>query len=136
MDYMINKDRSRLTIYASKSERKVLHSYPEGGRDSIHADSTLRDCLESLTCNSELTWVYPHETGDLTDAPMLGILGEEGVKEYTVFLPNHGLRETGRDGHNVMAVPILERWAFMSYAVRSLLQDLRDTGQAVLVSGN
>lgn len=136
MDYMINKDRSRLTIYVSKTERKVLRSYPEEGRDSIHADSTMIAFLESLVCNSELSWIQPHETGDLTDAPMLGILGEEGLRDHTVFLPNHGLRDSGHDGHNALAQPILERWAFMSYAVRSLLQDLRDKGEAVLVNGN
>ena len=36
----------------------------------------------------------------------------------------------GGDEHEV-----IERWAWMSYAVRSLLEELRDKGVAVLVGG-
>lgn len=132
MKYTISPDRQTLTLTADAGERANLRDLGE----SIHQDATLHDMLEHITCNSDLEWVYPDETGDLTDAPMLGILGEEGVKDITVFLPNHGLRETARDGRNTYARPILERWGFMSYAVRSLLQDLRDTGEARLVAGN
>lgn len=111
MNYSISPDRRTLTITADEGERANLRELG----DSIHQDATMCDVLEHITANSELAWVNPSETGDLTDAPMLGIYG------------------AGPDDENA---PVRERWAFMSYQVRSLLQDLRDDGEAVLVSGN
>ena len=75
------------------------------------ATCDMADILEPITCNSELEWTSSEHTGDLTDAPMLGIL-------------QHG------DGDPV----IVERWAFMDYQVRSVLEDLRDKGEAVFIS--
>jgi len=101
----------------------------------FQSDSVMYDAFESMVCNSELQWINPADTGDLTDAPMLGILGEEGTKEYTVFLENYGLVETGSDGHWTMVQPTLKRWAFMDYQLRSPLEDLANKGEAVFVSG-
>lgn len=131
MNYSISPDRRLLTITADADERAELAALGE----SIHSDSTLHDSLEHITCNSELEWVFPYETGDLTDAPMLGIFGEEGLKEHTVFAPNHGLRDTGFNGHNTTAVPIVERWAYIGYELRSFLEVLRDEGKIVLTNG-
>lgn len=112
MNYHISKDRRFLTITADAGERANL---VELG-DSIHSDSTMCDVLEHITCNSELEWVRPEETGDLTDAPLLGI-------RYA---------SSERKGEPGELQPIAERWGFEPYAVRSLLQDLRDKGEAVL----
>ena len=107
MKYTISKDRRFLTITADAGERANLVDLG----DSIHSDSTMVDVLEHITCNSELQWINPSETGDLTDAPLLGIYGAGPDDETPV---------------------ISERWGFQSYAVRSLLQDLRDKGEVVL----
>ena len=97
MKYEISKDRKNLTITIDKYGQKTLYKLGE----DISSDQTMRDFFEILICSSELQWIAPEETGDLTAAPMLGI----------------------RDGETVV-----ERWAFMDYQVRSVLQDLRDNG--------
>jgi len=113
MKYSISPDRSRLTITADAAERCELRQLTECG-DGICSDATMVSFLESITCNSELDWIPEGETGDLTSAPMLGIREWEPMKhEYVV----------------------LERWAWLDYQVRSLLEDLRDNGEAVLVGG-
>lgn len=105
MKYTVSKDRSTLTITVEPEERQTL----AGLGESIQTNDALYDFLESLICNSELEWVFPHQTGDLTDAPLLGIY-KEGREE------------------------IEERWGFMPYQLRSPLEDLRDEGKAVFVN--
>ncbi len=110
MKFTISKDRTRLTITADEIERKHLRELPaDGHRDAICTDSAMVDWLENLVCNSELDWIRPEETGDLTSAPMLGI----------------------RDA----ADQVIERWAFMDYQVRSVLEDLRDKGEVIFIGG-
>lgn len=132
MDYMISKDRKRLTIYANTGERSDLMR--QTGTSGIQSYEAMYDWFESLIATTELEWIPEGTTDDLTSAPMLGILGEEGNKDHTVFLENHGLIDTGCDGYWALARPILERWAFMDYQVRSVLEDLRDKGECVFVS--
>lgn len=124
MNYEISEDRLTLTITASDEERRAMQEEPP--RDEVEA-------LESLVANSELQWISPADTGDLTNAPILGILGEEGIKDITVFLPNFGLIETGRDERgNVHAQPILERWGFEPYQIRLMTEDLIEKGSVTL----
>lgn len=145
MKHEISEDRKRLTIKVTPEEQKELREWP-GDRslsghspESIGSDEALIEFLEPLICNSELKWVSPADTGGLTDAPMLGIYGEEMTIEeieaaaksepgiYGSLLCGHW---NGKDRHQ----PILERWAFMDYQVRSVLEDLRDKGECVFVS--
>ena len=99
-------DGNKLILIADEDDRNQLRELGE----AIHQDVTMQDFLEPLTCNSELDWIRPEETRiDLTDAPMLGLRNEDGD-------PTH-------------------RWAWMDYQVKSLLEKLRDDGQAVLVGG-
>lgn len=103
----ISTDRKTLTLRTDESTSYDLRTMrgedPDWGTIRVECDA-----LDYLTSNSELQWVDPSETGDLTDAPMLGIRDENGT--------------------------VLERWAFMSYAVRSFLEDLADKGEAVFTS--
>lgn len=66
------------------------------------------EALESLLANSELEWVRPEEIGALTDAPILGIRTQRGK--------------------------VKAAWGYMSYAVRSFVDDLIDEGKAVFTS--
>ena len=109
MNYTITKDRSQLVLTVDEDERALLCELGE----AIHRDMTMYEFFEHLVCNSELEWITPERTGDLTDAPMLGICEWWDGNEHEV----------------------IERWAWMSYAVRSLLEELRDKGVAVLVGG-
>lgn len=98
--------------------------------ENIGSDIAMFDFLGPLTCNSELEWINPADTGDLTDAPMLGILGSAVRDDET---------PRGYNGPKIyvgpgLVQPILERWAFMDYQVRSVLEDLRDNGECVFIS--
>ena len=109
MKYTITPDRKRLTITVDDQERQHLREL-----EQIERDHAMTGFLEPLTCNSDLEWINPADTGDLTDAPMLGIR----------FFNNETRKET-----------VLERWAFMDYQVRSVLEDLRDKGEAIFTNG-
>jgi hypothetical protein len=110
MQYTINETRSRLTIHADPDDRARLAEIKADDPDEWGTTMSEGEILESLICNSELQWINPADTGDLTGAPMIGIRGED---------------ET-----------ILERWAFMSYEVRSFCDDLLTTGEAVFINGD
>ncbi|SRR6266566_600554 len=66
------------------------------------------EALEPLICNSELTWIEPEEIGALTSAPILGLRNEQGEPSAA--------------------------WGFMDYQVRSFVEDLIETGEAVFIS--
>lgn len=67
-------------------------------------DRDIYEAMERLISNCELDWISPNETGDLTDAPILGI--------------------RDRDGN-----PTDERWGYMDYAIHDPLERLREKGE-------
>ena len=95
-----------LIITANREERAQLLA--DFSSPDAQAGADLHDVLEPLVSNSDLEWIDPSETGDLTSAPMLGI----------------------RDRYNIVEA----RFAYMDYQVRSPVQDLIERGQAVFVS--
>ncbi len=124
---------TRLIITADAEDQAELQRMRDE-EEFFQSDAAMHHVFDHLIANSELTWINPKDTGDLTDAPILGVLGEEGIKQHTVFLDNYGLVETGTDRFWTMVQPILKRWAFMDYQLRSPLEDLADKGEAVFVS--
>jgi hypothetical protein len=130
MTHEINENGD-LVIKAGPKDREAIRGMLKDGKPPCQHEA---DCLESLIANSELAWIPEGATCDLTGAPMLGILGEEGT-EHTVFLENHGLIPTGNDGYWPTFVPILKRWAYMNYQVRSFVTDLLETGECVFQGG-
>jgi hypothetical protein len=108
MKYEISKDRKTLTIIADHGDIQDIREMPE-----INSDNALADALEKMLGNSGLQWIDPASTGDLTSAPMLGIV------EYD---EKSGIAN------------VIERWAFMEYQTRSALQDLYDYGKVVFIS--
>lgn len=138
MKFTISKDRKTLTIEADPATIKNhLNELAELGRN-IQSDEELHSCFESMLSNSELQWVTGQTSGDLTDAPMLGILGYEVPDTANIFdeikSNSFGMVQCGQNGLRKYFQPILERWAYMNYAVRSPLEDLRDTGKAIFTS--
>jgi hypothetical protein len=105
-----------LIITASREERAQLLA--DFSSPDAQAGADLYDVFEPLIANSELEWIDPSETGDLTSAPMLGI--REGDSRDSVVRGEQ--------------YRILQRWAYMDYQVRSPVQDLIERGQAVFVS--
>lgn len=136
MDYIETPER--LTITIADSERKELAELKAEDPDHFGTDDAMYDFLERLTCNSDLDWVNAEQTGDLTSAPMLGIFGETTTEESGQF----GARHCGcwnDDGDTVSKPrfdPIIARWGFMDYALRSPLDDLLDKGEVTFVASN
>lgn len=66
-----------------------------------------------ITGNTELDFIDPSETGDLTSAPMIGVRGESA------------------EGYgNVIA-----RWAYMDYQITDPIEELASSGEIVLTGG-
>jgi len=104
------RDGSRLVIEIDDEERQELLQ-ASVDRDDWTSDNFMADFLEPLTTSSELKWVCPEWTGDLTDAPMLGFF------------------DISED-----RLTVLERWAYMDYQIRSPLEDLLRHGRCVFTS--
>lgn len=134
MTYEISPDGRTLTILATPVEATNLRTIRDEGGDFGTYRAEV-ECLEQLLANSELDWVDPVDTGDLTDAPMLGILGNDGMtREEVDAVECYGALQTGCwDGRDRFS-PILQRWAFMSYQIRSFMSDLADDGKAVFTA--
>lgn len=102
----------KLTLECSPEEqaelREISAAYTEEGRKHW-TDQDECEFLERLICNSELDWTDSRVTGDLTDAPLLCIWGDENT-------------------------PVAMRWGYPHYQLRSFLTDLMETGRAVFRS--
>ena len=105
--YRISADRNSLRLFADEDARAELRSeYYVDNLVGFTAEAET-DALEWLLCNSELSWVSAVDTGDLTEAPLLGIV------------------DYGPDG----SVKVLERWGYEPYQVKSFLHDLMLDGE-------
>lgn len=91
----------------SDDRRKLILSIDQHTADELtlaafepefSSDKFMFEVFEHLVCNSELQWIDPSETGDLTEAPMLGIRDEDGK--------------------------VLERWAYMDYQIKDMVTEL------------
>jgi len=126
MNYKILPN-GNLLITADSNERQSLREQVAHVPDSCHIES---DALESLIANSELDWIPEGTTGDLTSAPMLGILGEPtpgGNGPLGAVLVGRWEDPTGTV--QVYFCPVVARWAYMRYEVRSFVDDLIETGE-------
>jgi len=102
----IKKENSLVLVLKDKKFMdEVSKDYP----DDFGSDNVLYEFFEGFIANTEFEWIAPEEIGALTDAPILGVRDES---------------ET-----------VIEAYGYMDYAVRSLLEDLRDYGEAVLQKG-
>lgn len=95
-----------------------------GTTDAEHA------LLEHLIGNSELEWGDPNTNKDLTDAPMLCIWGEDIPDEKRGEVKDHfGFIETSSD----TCIPVIARWGYPHYCLRSFMDDLADSGKAIFI---
>ena len=90
-------------------DRAFLREIADERGDSFDSDETMYDLFERIVANSELEWIDPADTGDLTSAPMLGITDENER--------------------------VWKRWAFMDYQITSPQRQLLDTGRCVWEGG-
>jgi hypothetical protein len=139
-------EHGRLVLTVTEKERRSLQAARR--RDvkgqcepPFDSDDFLHELLEPLVTSDEFTWLRGGCTGDLTSAPMLGILGDEmpGPDDTDDALGT-GLVHVGRWPHEgrlrQMYRPVLRRWAFMPYQVRSPQGDLADDGECVWDGGD
>ncbi len=140
MKHQISPDRRSLTITIDEEERGQLRELKqdsiESGHDKFGSDKAMHEFFEGYLANCELQWVQPEWCGDLTSAPMLGIMGDDVVEsEVKTFpAPYHGWREIGFNGREKIFQPVLQRWAYMQYQVRSPLTDLLENGKVEFTS--
>lgn len=128
-------DHGWLVIAVSKKEQRSLKAAQRRDQ-SFDSDAFMHDLLEPLV-TSCFTWIPEGCTDDLTSAPMLGILGDEmpGPDDPQDAI-GMGLVHVGCWDHRQMYQPVLQRWAFMSYAVTSPQRELAETGECVWEGGD
>ena len=96
-------------------------------------NDTMYDVFERLLENSELEWVRPEYTGCLTDAPMLGIYGEDVpiTPELERASKEGFLEVSGHWDDTSWYRPVVKAWAFMAYENTSPQDKLAECGEAI-----
>jgi hypothetical protein len=134
MNYHIDR-HGRLVLTASEKDRAYLNQLRDEDPDEFQRDRVMYDVLEWIVTNDEFQFISPYYTGDMTDAPMLGLLGEQEEAPEGELLGS-GLVDDGRcDGKNFVR-PIIYRWAYMNYAVGSPQEDLLEKGKCIWEGGD
>lgn len=133
MEYTILPN-GKLRLTADQYERAQLAEVKREREGFDHSAEV--DALDSLIANSELQWIPEGTTSDLTSAPMLGILGEAEAGGNGPL----GAVLMGRwpDKAGVVQgyfAPVLSRWCYMSYQVRSFCDDLLEKGECIWDGG-
>lgn len=105
MDFYIEPQTNDLLITVDNEERAYLREAREND-EAFESDRFMWDYIEPVWTNGLSSCIQPEDVGALTSAPMLC--------EYNAD-----------DG-----APRGKFWAFMSYQVRSVLDDLIDDGKA------
>lgn len=123
----------RLVIAVEPAERKLLRQLLDEDPKAFTSNQVLHDVFEHLVANSELDWVGPEVCADLTDAPILAILGET---EAGPAEDGSGYILVGFWDGQPRRQPVLFRWAFMAYAVTSPQEKLLERGQCVWEGGH
>lgn len=105
-----------LKLIAEPEDIKELKDLKENweSKDEFHTDDVMYDFFNDFMANSDFSWVQPEEVGALTSAPIIGILKE---KDPTEEDPNDYVVD--------------EAWAFMSYQLTSVQEQLLEQGWAI-----
>jgi hypothetical protein len=132
MRHEISTDKHFLTLLIDDEERDLLVERKEEDEFFGSTNSEI-EALEGLIANSELDWVCPEQTGDLTDAPLLGICGSEEYLFEDLPKDRVGEINTSRVNGVTWWTPILFRWGYEPYQVRSFLDDLINNKKTVFI---
>lgn len=112
----------------SNGNLRLIADNPEELADA----DTIEELLEQLISNSELDWIDPSICGDLTSAP---ILAQMDYTEVAVeALPGDGYVDCGFWDDQHFSYRVKRRWGWMDYAVKDLLEELRENGSATLTA--
>ncbi len=130
------KEQRRLAAYMRRSDSGRLDKF----EPRFDSDDLLYNLLENMVTNDSYSWLSEGTTGDMTSAPMLGILGNETPGPPTAEAVCSGLYHCGRwevEGQlREMYQPVLQRWAFMDYALTSPQRELAETGRCEWQGGS
>lgn len=142
MDYHIDQ-YSRLVITGDEKWRTECAEYSDHRLLLEDVEDAMR---EIMIRNGTFMDISPAVCGDLTDAPMIGILGEV---EPGIGYPDRRLKYDGvgcgyvsestsytsmNSKHNTRA-KVRARWAYMNYAVTDWREELVETGCIVWEGG-
>jgi hypothetical protein len=117
----------QLTLYITDEEKAELRRMENEDPQHFGSDEAMWDFFEPMMNNSSLSWVNASDTGDLTDAPMLGIIDYENTcKEKK---GPYGAIDLGMGEY----APIVKRWAFVEYESTSVLNMLLTIGKCMFV---
>lgn len=121
-----------LEISVTREEQVELQEQRRDNPDEFGTERAERDWLEPLVTNDEYEWIEPEWIGALTSAPILGLLGEaRPLRDGETRADFPALLWAGGG----MVCDVEKAYAYMSYAVRSLLDDLADDGRCVFQNG-
>jgi hypothetical protein len=129
---------STLVLTITKREQRWLKAaqrQDEQGqcRPRFDSDDFLYDLLEPMFTDDSFSWLPEGTTGDMTSAPMVGILGSDMPGPSTHKAQCSGLYHCGRwevQGQlREVYQPVLQRWAFMDYAITNPQRQLAETGR-------
>lgn len=126
-----------LEISVEPCEQVELQQQREELGGAFGTDTFMVNLLDDLTSNTGYEWVFPEMVGALTGAPMLGIYGEERVMTAT-DIDDYGTLAGRGSGSRIgvdLIDPIDKVWAFMSYMLTTIQDDLADHGRAFLNVG-
>ena len=130
------KERRRLAAYMRRNDKGKLDTF----EPCFDSDDFLADLLEPMFTDDCFSWLPEGTTGDMTSAPMLGILGDEMPGPPSKEAECSGLYNCGRWEINGelrdMYQPVLQRWAFMNYALTSPQRELAETGRCEFEGGD
>ena len=132
-------EHGRLVITVTKHEQRRLQALQRRD-EAFDSDDFMHELLEPLVTNGEFAWLPEGCTGDLTSAPMLGVLGDEiPGPDNAEDAFGAGLVPVGRWPHEgrlqQMYQPVLKRWAFMDYQITSPQRELAETGECTWQGG-
>jgi hypothetical protein len=137
VNYEINLEAGTLRMTVTPEEQSALQLRQKHSPAEFGSDDFMRDLLENIIANDCFEWVDPTLAADLTDAPILGIFGDEetGKKMTNEELLGSGLQLCGTGSKFDSYLPLLYRWAFMSYQVTTPQAQLAEQGYAVWEGG-
>lgn len=136
MDYRID-DHCRLVLTIDQHDKFILN---EECQDHQAKLDYLEDALaDVMIANGPFEFISPAVCGDLTDADMLAVLGEDQEHNGPAF--SSPADTTGGVGicyartSPGKACKVLARWAYMSYQVRDWREELVEFGCCVWEGG-
>jgi hypothetical protein len=136
MDYSID-EYGRLVLALDDQDRFILNNECQDHQAKL---DYIEDAVsDAMIATGPFEFISPAVCGDLTDADMLAVLGEDHGYDGPAF--SSPADTTGGVGSSYIrtspgrAAKCLARWAYMNYQVRNWREELIETGHCVWECG-